>query len=167
MDIKSAFSSMLPNSGEPTKAEKRFEKFRFLRDREKTWTDKTADWLTESFGTVPFFAFHIVFFFGWIILNAGIIPGLTPFDPFPYGLLTMVVSLEAIFLSVIVLMSQNRAGKVADLREELDLKVNIWAEKEITKILNMVDEIHDHLGLAPEDDRELKKMKKQTDIYKL
>ena len=150
-----------------TKAEKCFEGFQFEKRREKTWADKVADWLTKSFGTVPFFVFHIFFFFSWIMLNAGLIPGVTVFDPFPYGLLTMVVSLEAIFLSLIVLMSQNRASNIADLREELDLKVNIWAEKEITKILNIVDEIHDHLGLNPEDDRELKQMKKSTNIYKL
>src|SRR3989338_10802230 len=101
MALKSKIQSSEAPGTQSTKAEKRFEGFLFQREREKTWTDKTADFLTESFGTVPFFAFHIFFFFGWIILNAGLIPGIAAFDPFPYGLLTMVVSLEAIFLSII------------------------------------------------------------------
>ncbi len=76
----------------------------------------------------------------------------------------MAVSLEAIFLSVIVLISQNRANEIDELRDDLDLEINIKAESEITRIVNMLDEIHDHLGLPTKDDAELRGMKKKTNI---
>jgi uncharacterized membrane protein len=79
----------------------------------------------------------------------------------------MFVSLEAIFLSVIVLMSQSRAGQIADMRDDLDFEINVRSEQEVTRILKILDEIHDHLGLDPEDDSELKEMKKRIDIEKL
>jgi uncharacterized membrane protein len=130
----------------------------------RNWSDRLADQLTGSFGTMWFLSFNALWFVLWMILNTGLIPGIIAFDPFPYGLLTMVVSLEAIFLSIIVLMSQNRASHVADLREEIDLHVNVRAEEEITRILIILDQIHDHLGLPSEDDEELVLMKQKTNI---
>ena len=133
-------------------------------DRRRTFTDRIADRITNAFGSVLFFIFNFTAFGVWIIWNNGWITGATAFDPYPYGMLTMVVSLEAIFLSVFVLISQNHAAKIADLREEVDLQVNVRAEEEITRLLIMVDQIHDHLGLAPEDDAELKRMKKKMNL---
>ena len=75
--------------------------------------------------------------------------------------------MEAIFLSIIVLISQNRSGEIDDLREELALQINVRAEEEITRIINMLDEIHDHLGLNPEDDSELKAMKQKIDLNRM
>lgn len=140
---------------------------RSILKQNQSWADNVADFLTLSFGTTAFLSLNALFFLGWILINAGVVPGVRIFDPFPYGLLTMAVSLEAIFLSIIVLISQNRASRIADLREELDLKINIQAENEITKVLNILDEIHDHLGLAPEDDEELIAMKQKTNIADL
>ncbi len=136
-------------------------------NRNRSWSEKLADALTSSFGTVEFLLVNTVFFILWLLVNLGFLPGVAPFDRFPFGLLTMIVSLEAIFLSVIVLISQNRSSKVASLRQELDFIVNIQAEEEITRILNMLDEIHDHLGLDPHDDKELARMKHKTDINRL
>ncbi len=133
----------------------------------KTVGERLSDLFTRFFGTVWFLYVNVIFFVVWIVLNGGFIPGFHVFDPFPFSFLTMFVSLEAIFLSIIVLMSQNRASEMADIREELDLRINIRAEEEITRIVSMLDEIHDHLGLDPEDDEELKEMKKKTDIRKL
>lgn len=126
--------------------------------------DRCADFFRYFFGTVWFLTVNAVLFFGWIFFNSGLIPNFQVFDPYPYGLLTTVVSLEAIFLSIIVLISQNRASEIDELREELDLQINIRAESEITRVLNMLDEIHDHLGLPPEDDAELRRMKEKTNI---
>ncbi len=138
--------------------------FKAKMDRERTITDKAADLLTAYFGTILFFTLNAIFFAVWMFVNLGIIPGVPVFDPFPYGLLTMVVSLEAIFLAIIVLISQNRAAKIADIREEIDLQINLRAEQEITRILIILDEIHDHIGLPAEDDDELIFMKRKTDI---
>ena len=125
--------------------------------------DKTADLLTRSFGTVGFLGLNALFFFVWVIINTGLTP-FAIFDPYPFGFLTMVVSLEAIILSIIVLITQNRANSIADLRGEVDFDVNLESENEITRILNMLDEIHDHLGLGAKDDRELKNMKRKINI---
>lgn len=133
-------------------------------DLDRNWHEKFADLLTDYFGTVLFLILNAIWFFAWMIINTGLIPDLPQFDPFPYGLLTMIVSLEAIFLAIIVLISQNRAMRVADLREEIVLQINTLSEQEITKLINMVDEIHDHLGLPSEDDEELKIMKEKTDM---
>ncbi|MDP2668576.1 MAG: DUF1003 domain-containing protein [bacterium] len=136
-------------------------------ESEKSLTDKLADLLTSYFGTILFLAGNFLFFAFWILTNTGAVPGIVPFDRFPFGLLTMIVSLEAIFLSIVVLISQNRESTLARLRMELDLIVSIETEEEITRILKILDEIHDHLGLNPRDDAELTEMKKNIDINKL
>ena len=133
-------------------------------DLDRSVSEKFADFLTNSFGTVWFFTFNALLFAGWLFWNTGKIPGVPIFDPYPFGMLTMVVSLEAIFLAIIVLISQNRAAKIGDIREEIDLQVNTLAEQEITRIINILDTIHDHLGLPSEDDEELTKMKQRTDL---
>ncbi len=138
--------------------------FRTKLEKHKNRIDRFADFLRNYFGTVWFLAVNVVIFSGWLILNSGLIPNFPIFDPYPYGLLTTAVSLEAIFLSVIVLISQNRANEIDELREKIDLQINIKAESEITRIINMLDEIHDHLGMPPTDDAELKKMKQKTNI---
>lgn len=141
--------------------------FRAQMQEHHTLRERIADSFTSSFGTLGFLFFNCGVFFLWMVVNLGWIPRIPPFDPFPFGLLTMIVSLEAIVLSIVVLISQNKAGAIADLREELDLQVNLRAEEEVTRILNMLDEVHDYLGLTPEDDAELKAMKKKTNIAKI
>lgn len=138
--------------------------FRTKLEKNKSRVDRFADFLRNYFGTVWFLVINAIIFLGWILLNSGLIPNFRVFDPYPYGLLTTAVSLEAIFLSVIVLISQNRSNKIDELREEIDLQINIKAENEITRIINMLDEIHDHLGLTSKDDAELKKMKTKTNL---
>lgn len=112
---------------------------------------QVADDLTNIFGSPAFLVFNALFFIFWITANLGIVPGITPFDPYPFGFLTMVVSLEAIFLSIFILVSQNRASVVDTIREEVDLRVNLIAEEEITKILEMLSEIQENMGIKKED----------------
>jgi uncharacterized membrane protein len=96
------------------------------------------------------------------------VPFVPVIDPFPYGLLTTVVSLEAILLSIFVLISQNRMSRAADRRTHLDLQINVLAEQEITAVLKMVREIHDHLGIASEvDDKEIDRHSEATDLKHL
>lgn len=123
----------------------------------RTRTEKFADFVSSSVGSIPFFIFHVYWFIAWVVLNSNFIPGIEPFDPYPYGLLTMVVSLEAIFLSIFILLSQNRAANIDRLREELDLQVNLIAEEEITKSLEILARISDKLGIKI-DDPELTRM---------
>lgn len=130
----------------------------------RTLGERFADGLTAFFGSFVFFYLHVAAFLGWIVFNSGLIVGLPVFDPYPFGMLTMLVSLEAIFLSIFVLMSQNRAAKIGDMREEVDLQINVQAEQEITKVLRMLDEIRRTLKMSQRADPELKRMEEKTDL---
>lgn len=119
-----------------------------------------SDDLTSTFGSPHFLIFNALFFIGWIVVNAGLIDGIKPFDPFPFGFLTMIVSLEAIFLSIFVLVSQNRSSYIDTIREELHLQVNLIAEEEVTKALKVLSEIRVRVGIK-EKDLELEEMLKR------
>ncbi|MBC7788934.1 MAG: DUF1003 domain-containing protein [Anaerolineae bacterium] len=116
-----------------------------------------ADRLTRSASSPFFFLFHVIWFAGWIIWNVGAF-GFRPFDPFPFGLLTMVVSLEAIFLSIFVLMAQGRESQIAELREEVTLQVLLRSEEEITKVLQLMAGLYGRLGHKVAEDHELREM---------
>ena len=104
---------------------------------------RIADSITDFTGSLAFVYIHVVWFGVWVLLNVGLIhiPRVSQFDPFPFGLLTMIVSLEAIFLSTFVLISQNRLAQASEKRAELDLQVNLLAEQKATKVLEMLDQI--------------------------
>jgi len=110
---------------------------------------------------------NVVWFVVWITINVGLIPGVEPFDPFPFGFLTMVVSLEAIALAIIVLMSQNRSAKILDLREEVDLQVNLLTEQEITKLLQIVALLAEKQGIDLSRDSALQEMLRPSDTEKI
>lgn len=132
-----------------------------------TLSQKIADAITTASGSMLFLLINASWFALWIVINIGVIPGVKAFDPYPFGLLTMVVSLEAIILAVIVLISQNRAGEVAEVREEIDLHVDIIAEQEITKIMALLTVLAEKNGINLSKDRNLKEMLKPTDIDKI
>jgi len=139
--------------------------FRAVKTRQsKTRTPMQifADALTGLASSSGFFVFHAIAFAGWILWNLGIF-GLPQFDPFPYGLLTMIVSLEAIFLSIFVLMSQSRESAIAELREEMTLQVNLKIEEEVTKTLQLVAGIYTRLGHKIGEDPELQQMLQPLD----
>lgn len=123
-----------------------------------------ADKVTTFAGSSPFILIHIIWFGGWILMNCGVIPGIKPFDPFPFSFLTLVVSLEAIFLTLLVLMSQNRMTKEADKRAHLDLQINMLDEQESTMILRMVQKITKHLGLEEAVETPNNDLCEETDI---
>jgi CRP/FNR family cyclic AMP-dependent transcriptional regulator len=107
----------------------------------RTTVQKTADWIAEFSGSIAFLVLHIVVFTAWIVLNLGWIPAVPVFDPFPYGLLTMSVSLEAIFLSVFVLLSQNRQVAKDRIRSDIEYDVNLKAELEVAHLHEKVDHL--------------------------
>lgn len=115
--------------------------------------DKVAEFMTVQFGSLWFLILNAIIFLGWIEWNLGWF-GLPIFDPFPFGLLTMIVSLEAIFLAIIVLINQNRQSHIADVRQQLDFEIDIRAEGEVKKILQKLDDIHRHLALPKTEDRD-------------
>lgn len=102
---------------------------------------KMADFLTSGFGTITFLVGNVVIYAFWILMNEGKIPGLPMVDPYPYSFMNSFVSIEAIILSIIVLMSQNRQNQRDTLRNELALQVELISEREITKILKLLKEM--------------------------
>lgn len=106
-----------------------------------TFGERLSDFLTMVAGDIRFVYFNLFWFASWIILNTNIIPSLEPFDPFPFGLLTMIVSLEAIFLSLFVLISQNRQTAREKVRNDIEYEVNIKAELEIRELRQQIDEL--------------------------
>jgi uncharacterized membrane protein len=123
--------------------------------------DRMADAITFLSGRMVFVYVHIVWFGLWILLNTGRV-GIQPFDPFPYGLLTMVVSLEAIFLSTFVLISQNRLSEEAEHRADLDLHIGLLTEHELTRVLQMLDAIQDKMGIVDHAESELADLEMET-----
>jgi uncharacterized membrane protein len=96
--------------------------------RARTAQDRAADGITKFAGSMSFVYLHIGWFVAWILLNVGLLGSALVFDEFPFGLLTLVVSLEAIFLSTFVMISQNREASREDVRAQLDFETNLRAE---------------------------------------
>src|SRR5688572_9551499 len=125
-----------------------------------------ADRMIGVASATPFLVTHAIIFMAWIWWNLPI-SGLPQFDPYPYGMLTMTVSLEAIFLSIFVLRTQSREARIGELREELTLQVNLRMEEEITKTLHLVAGLYSRLGLVLADDPGLKPMLEPLDPKKM
>lgn len=129
----------------------------------RTMLERAVDKLNEIASSVWFLVAHLVAFAFWILWNTGAI-GLLPVDPYPFGLMTTIVSLEAIFLSIFVLMAQQRESTIAELREELGLQVNLRVEQEVTKTLQLVAGLYTRLGHRVSDDPELHHMLQPLDV---
>ena len=125
--------------------------------------ERVVDRLNQFASSTPFLVAHATWFGVWIAWNTGLL-GLKRFDPYPFGLLTMVVSLEAIFLSIFVLMAQQRESAIAELREELGLQVSLRVEQEVTKTLQLVAGLYTRMGHRVSDDPELHHMLQPLDV---
>jgi uncharacterized membrane protein len=111
----------------------------------QTAVERIADWISWFSGSMPFLALNTVWFGAWIIINTENV-GIKPFDPYPFGLLTMIVSLEAIFLSCFVLLSQNRQAAKDRVRSDIEYDVNIKAEMEIQHLHEKLDRIEERFA---------------------
>ena len=131
--------------------------------RRENPTQRVADFFTRLSGSMAFIYFHTVWFLVWIVWNLNLIPGLRAFDPFPFGLLTMIVSLEAIFLSTFVLISQNREQQLSTVRDELQTQIALYQEQELTQVLRIVHRMEKHLGLMEQDERLVRAMEHFVD----
>jgi uncharacterized membrane protein len=110
--------------------------------------ERAADAITAFCGSMWFVWTHVAWFGAWIVLN--LVPA-TRFDPFPFPFLTLVVSLEAIFLSTFILISQNRQARIADRRNLLDLQIDLLAEQENTKLLTLLTRTAEKVGVELKD----------------
>lgn len=139
---------------------------RFLDER--TWLDKLADAIGGFSGSIYFVLLHVVGLSVWFLINTGHFFGVRKFDPFPFILLAMVVSVEAVLLSTFVLMKQNRMAERAEQRDHLNLQIDLLAEEEITKMLQMQRLICERLGITEAfEDPVAQEMSKSTSVKTL
>jgi uncharacterized membrane protein len=131
----------------------------------RTCSDRIASAIANFCGSIPFVWAHVILFTVWIVINT--IPGIDHFDPFPFTFLTLVVSLEAIFLSTFILISQNQETRVSERRNQLDLQVNLLTEQENTKMLVILERIAKKVGAITDDDPTLRVLKQATEPEKL
>ncbi len=113
--------------------------------------NRVSDKITAFAGTMRFVYIHSVWFGLWIAINLGLLGAALIFDEYPFGLLTLIVSLEAIFLSTFVMISQNRQAKSAEIRSDLDYKTNVMAEREIDIIMRALQRMAEKQGIGVDD----------------
>ena len=134
---------------------------RRTEERKASSQEKIAEVITRFTGSMAFVYIHLVGFGLWIILNAGMIPGFKPWDP-TFVILATEASVEAIFLSTFVLISQNRAAALADKRADLDLQINLLSEHEITKLLSVAIAIATKSGVSLAQRDELSELERDV-----
>lgn len=126
-----------------------------------TFEERVADPITRFTGSMRFVYLHVVLFGGWILVNLGVVPGVPKFDP-SFVILAMAASVEAIFLSTFILISQNRMTATAQKRAELDLQINLLTEHEVTKLVALLSSVADRLGVKSEVDGEVEELKEDV-----
>lgn len=127
---------------------------RKTEERARGTQERTADAITRFTGSMRFVYIHLAFFGGWIVANLGAVPGVRPWDP-SFVVLAMMASVEAIFLSTFVLISQNRMQALADERADLDLHVSLLTEHEVTRLITLVAAMAARMGVDEARDPEL------------
>jgi Predicted membrane protein len=130
-------------------------------EAQATIQDRLADAITRFTGSMFFVYLHVAFFGFWIVANLKLIPGAPVWDP-SFVMLAMIASVEAIFLSTFVLISQNRMAAAADRRADLDLQISLLAEHEVTKLATLISAIAQHMGVRTEVDEELNEIQRDV-----
>jgi uncharacterized membrane protein len=126
-------------------------------EKEASVEERVADVITRFTGSMRFVYLHLAFFGFWIVANLGWVPGVTAWDP-SFVVLAMIASVEAIFLSTFVLISQNRMAAAADKRADLDMQISLLAEHEVTRLVTLVSGITDRMGVKTEADADLEEI---------
>lgn len=134
---------------------------RRTEERQASTQEKIAEAITRFTGSMAFVYIHLIGFGLWIAFNAGLIPGVKPWDS-TFVILATEASVEAIFLSTFVLISQNRAAALADKRADLDLQINLLSEHEITKLLSVAIAIATKNGITLTDRSELSELERDV-----
>lgn len=130
-------------------------------DARATRQERVAEAITRFTGSMTFVYLHLALFGFWILANLGWIPGVPQWDS-SFVVLAMIASVEAIFLSTFVLISQNRMSATADKRADLDLQINLLAEHEVTRLIALVSAVADHMGVKTGFDEELEELKEDV-----
>jgi len=134
----------------------------------RTPTERVSDLVTKLVGNLGFLLAQLVLIAGWSLVNLHAIRGLKTFDPFPFGVLALVVSFESVFLTIFVLISQSRMARQSERRAHLDLQVGMLSEQELTTILRMLQKLCEHMGVNVDSSKqEVQSFSKTTDVSKL
>ncbi len=128
--------------------------------QERSKSDLVAEAIARFCGSMTFVWVHVGWFGGWVVLN--VIPGIRHIDPFPFTFLTLVVSLEAIFLSTFILISQNHDTKISERRNHLDLQINLLSERENTRMIEMLRAIAAKVGCEIPHGPEIESLSAET-----
>ncbi|MDP9096026.1 MAG: DUF1003 domain-containing protein, partial [Pseudomonadota bacterium] len=123
----------------------------------RSWGERFADLVTQFAGSMLFVWLHAAVYGAWVVVNLGLVPGVPAFDK-SFVILATEASVEGIFLSTFVLISQNKMTAAADKRANLDLQVNLLAEHEVTKLATMLASVMEHMGIPALEDREVKEI---------
>src|ERR671919_321732 len=146
-----------PPGGLSPVLERNIQALQLRRQREEeeaTREERIAEAITRFTGSMLFVYLHLAFFGFWIVANLGWVPGVPAWDP-SFVVLAMMASVEAIFLSTFVLISQNRMAAAADKRADLDLQISLLAEHEVTRLVTLVSAIADRMGVETGADAEV------------
>ena len=131
-------------------------------------TERVSELITKFVGNTVFLLAQLILISAWILVNLGVIPGVAAFDPFPFGVLALIVSSEGVFLTVFVLISQGRMARQSDRRSHLGLQVSMLSEQELTTILQMLQKLCQHMGVNVDSSKqEVQSFSKTTEIHKL
>jgi uncharacterized membrane protein len=134
----------------------------------RSTTERISDAIVKFCGSVRFLLVQVAVVAVWICVNLNFFPGVKPFDPFPFGVLALFVSAEAVLLTIFVLVSQNRMMRQAEKRSHLDLQISMLAEQELTTLLQMQRKVCEKLGIdVGESEHELQKFADATDVNQL
>ena len=129
------------------------------RQARRPWAYRLAASIAGFCGTAPVLWLHALFFMGWLAFNSSRFA----FDPFPFTFLTMVVSLEAIFLSFFIMIGQSIASRESERRHQLDLQINLLNEREMTAMLRLMTKVAEKLDISPADQAEARTFSHNTD----
>ena len=131
-------------------------------------TERVSEVITRFVGNTGFLLAQLILISGWMLVNLHVIPGIKAFDPFPFGVLALIVSSESVFLTVFVLISQSRMARQSDRRSHLGLQVSMLSEQELTTILQMLQKLCQHMGVNVDSSKqEVQSFSKMTEIHKL
>jgi uncharacterized membrane protein len=134
----------------------------------RTLTERVSDVITRLVGNMGFLLGQLILISGWSLVNFHMIRGLRVFDPFPFGVLALVVSSDRVFLTIFVLISQSRMARQSERRAHLDLQVGMLSEQELTTILQMLQKLCQHMGVNVDSSKqEVQSFSKNTDVNKL
>lgn len=141
-------------------------KIRQESQQQSSFEQKLSDKITNTVGHISFLYGHMAGILLYVLVNTGLL-GIKPFDPYPFNLLIGIITIEVLFISTFILITQNRARDEADQRADLDLQMSLLNQYELSHALKMLDEIQDKLGIENDEDIELKKMQQHispTDV---